>query len=92
MLSPTNIERRGAQLSIRVVGELVTSSIDKSEYECGTNTGNKASVLQAQMEECGIVCDNRPPDVLRLPPVPMYNSFHDVWRLVTTLQKLVKEE
>ena len=28
----------------------------------------------------GIVGDFREPDVLRLAPVPLYNTFHDVWR------------
>lgn len=29
----------------------------------------------------GIVCDWREPDVIRAAPVPMYNTFEDVWRL-----------
>jgi kynureninase len=33
----------------------------------------------------GIVCDFRKPNVIRVAPVPLYNSFHDVWRLVDAL-------
>eukprot|EP01060_Flectonema_neradi_P030742 TRINITY_DN4522_c3_g1_i1.p1 TRINITY_DN4522_c3_g1~~TRINITY_DN4522_c3_g1_i1.p1 ORF type:complete len:458 (+),score=94.22 TRINITY_DN4522_c3_g1_i1:57-1430(+) len=90
ILTPTDINRRGAQLSVRITGELVSDVAPGSEYECGTNTNNKASVLQKQLEFAGITCDNRPPDILRLPPVPLYNTFTDVFTLVTTLRKLIK--
>jgi kynureninase len=33
------------------------------------------------LKAAGLVGDFRPPDVLRFAPVPLYNSFHDVWRL-----------
>jgi len=32
------------------------------------------------LERGGVVGDLRPPDVVRLAPVPLYNSFHEVWR------------
>jgi len=37
------------------------------------------------MEAVGVVGDFRPPDVFRVAPVPLYNSFHDVWRLAALL-------
>ncbi|MCC6952185.1 MAG: kynureninase [Phycisphaerales bacterium] len=39
------------------------------------------SALQAR----GIVCDFREPNVVRAAPVPLYSSFHDVWRFVVAL-------
>jgi len=35
------------------------------------------------LQEHDVVCDFRPPDVIRVAPVPLYNSFHDVARFVT---------
>ena len=90
ILTPTDINRRGAQLSVRIIGDLKSDVAPGSQYECGTNTGNKASILQKQLEFSGITCDNRPPDILRLPPVPLYNTYSDVFTLVHTLYKLIK--
>ncbi|MGC1568171.1 MAG: kynureninase [Trebonia sp.] len=35
--------------------------------------------------EFGVYADARRPDVIRLAPVPMYNTFHDCWRAATAL-------
>ncbi|HXV77613.1 MAG TPA: hypothetical protein VD788_14970 [Candidatus Polarisedimenticolaceae bacterium] len=36
--------------------------------------------LFGAMRRCGVVGDFREPGVIRVAPVPLYNSFHDVWR------------
>ncbi|TSK62657.1 Kynureninase [Bagarius yarrelli] len=38
-----------------------------------------------ELEKRGIACDMREPDVLRVAPVPLYNSFTDVHRFITEL-------
>lgn len=45
-------------------------------------------VLEEFMGE-GIVCDKRKPDVLRVAPVPMYNSFEEVWRFMEVLRRAI---
>jgi len=37
----------------------------------------------------GIFTDWREPNVIRLAPVPLYNSFEEVWRFTDTLKKLI---
>ncbi len=39
----------------------------------------------------GVVPDFRPPDVIRLAPAPLYTSYHDVWRAVEILRRIVGE-
>jgi kynureninase len=38
----------------------------------------------------GIITDFRPPDIIRLAPVPLYNTFHEVWKAVQTIKGIVK--
>jgi len=37
----------------------------------------------------GVVPDFRPPNVIRLAPIPLYTSFHEVWRVVQHLREIV---
>lgn len=37
------------------------------------------------LEQAGVVGDFREPDVVRLAPVPLYNTFHEVWRCAKRL-------
>jgi len=41
----------------------------------------------AALEGCGVVCDVREPDVVRVAPTPLYNTFHDVWRFADVLSR-----
>jgi kynureninase len=37
------------------------------------------------IEPYGVVGDVRHPDILRLAPIPFYDSYHDAWRAATAL-------
>jgi len=39
----------------------------------------------ASLESAGVVCDFREPDVIRVAPVPFYNTFHEVWKFARIL-------
>jgi kynureninase len=49
----------------------------------------RARQIHADLTERGFVCDWREPDVVRVAPVPLYNSFSDVWRFANALRELV---
>ena len=34
-----------------------------------------------------VVADERSPDIIRVAPVPLYNTYHDAWRLVDVLRR-----
>jgi kynureninase len=42
------------------------------------------------LREQGVFVDFREPDIIRATPVPLYNSFEDVYRLVMKLKEVVK--
>lgn len=62
LITPQEKERRGAQLSIRVL--------------------QKGRALCDRLSEEGILGDWREPDTFRVAPVPLYNSYHDVFQFV----------
>jgi kynureninase len=46
--------------------------------------------VASKLEEAGIVVDQRKPDVIRVAPVPLYNTFLDVWRFVGVFKEAVR--
>jgi kynureninase len=60
LITPSNPEERGAQISIRLLPGLLYP------------------VLHV-LESNGVVIDERKPDVVRVAPAPLYNTFTEVW-------------
>jgi kynureninase len=81
IITPKNPEERGCQLSIRVRNEENLRSgsvlnIDRKLFE--------------KLLQCGIVADWREPDVIRIAPVPLYNTFTDVFHFARVLKELIQ--
>lgn len=47
-------------------------------------------VLFEQIQAAGVLCDYRNPDVIRVAPVPLYNTFHEVWRFARILRQVTE--
>ncbi len=71
IITPSNPEERGCQLSIQV------QHADKS--------------LHKKLTEAHIITDWREPNVIRVAPVPFYNTFQDVYRMVEILSLILSE-
>jgi kynureninase len=69
IISPQNVESRGCQLSLKLVG------IDRQLFR--------------DMMAQGIVADFREPDVIRMAPTPLYNSYEDIYRAGVILKSLL---
>ena len=52
-------------------------------------SANKA--LHNKLTEAGVISDWREPDVIRCAPVPLYNSFEDVYQMVEKLKSILNE-
>jgi len=50
---------------------------------------NADKSLHHKLTEAGVISDWREPDVIRCAPVPLYNSFEDVYKLVERLKKIL---
>ena len=42
------------------------------------------------LKENGVVVDERKPDVIRVAPVPLYNTFEEVWHFATILDGAIE--
>jgi kynureninase len=49
----------------------------------------RARQVLAVLEENGVVADFREPNILRVAPVPLYNTFHEVWQFASILAKVL---
>ncbi|CAN5775054.1 kynureninase [soil metagenome] len=82
VLTPSEPERRGCQLS------LVVGPPTRAAHPGPAGDGDATFVrgVHAALTRAGIVVDFRSPNVIRAAPVPMYNTFLDVWRFVAALE------
>ncbi|PYH80833.1 L-kynurenine hydrolase [Aspergillus uvarum CBS 121591] len=46
--------------------------------------------VSQRLQEAGIICDKREPDVVRVAPVPLYNTFSEVWTFVRIFRKALE--
>ena len=62
--------------------KIITPSVsDEHGCQLCILTDNEGKKLFNQLMENGVICDWREPNVIRLAPVPLYNSFEDVWQV-----------
>lgn len=51
---------------------------------------NKGRQVFDALTAQGVIADWREPDVIRMAPVPLYNSYHDIYRFGSLLEKALK--
>ena len=71
IITPTNSNDRGCQLSLRLVN-LMPNIMDK-------------------LHDVGIIADWREPDVIRIAPVPLYNTFVECYEFTHRLKTIINE-
>lgn len=66
------------------------SHVDHYDLLYFGNDSSPAIDLDAMLEylKCrGVICDVRKPNVMRIAPTPLYNSFRDVYDFVSILKE-----
>lgn len=65
----------------------ILTPINPSQRGCQLSVKFSVSLkaVHNELEKRGVVVDTREPDVMRIAPTPLYNSFTDVYRFVTLL-------
>lgn len=71
ILTPTDKQQRGAQLSLAF--------------------SERGRELHKKLQEAGVIADWREPNIIRVAPAPLYNSFADVFRFRGIMEELCKE-
>ena len=50
---------------------------------------DNAEAVLAELAALGVVADYRAPDIIRVAPIPLYNTYHEAWRFAAILGKLI---
>jgi len=53
-------------------------------------SASEARAVNHALTAQGVFCDWREPDIIRVAPVPLYNSFLDVWQFVSALEQALQ--
>ncbi|MCA0133022.1 kynureninase [Winogradskyella alexanderae] len=69
----------------------IITPINNNERGCqlSIQVKNADKSLHHKLTDVGIICDWREPDVIRCAPVPLYNSFEDVFNMVEKLKLIL---
>lgn len=74
------------QQSFRII---TPSQPDQRGCQLSLDFGEKNKYVLDELKKQGYICDLRPPNALRIAPVPLYNTYLDVFHLYTQLQKIL---
>jgi kynureninase len=77
-----NNSERFTQLGLKILTPDIAS---ERGGQISIQTGSNGKDLFNKLSASGIICDWREPDVIRIAPVPLYNSFEDVYRFAQIL-------
>ncbi len=70
---------------------ITPSEIDKRGSQLSIQVKNANKELYNRITKDGVIADWREPDVIRVAPVPMYNSYEDVYNFYTILKNALED-
>ena len=72
-----------------VINIVTPSAPEQRGSQLSIQVKNADKKLYDKITEQGVIADWREPDVIRVAPVPMYNSYEDVYRFYSILKEAV---
>jgi kynureninase len=82
-------ELAGGQLTIITPADPASAA---ASCRCASVAGaGRGRAVSEALSARGVVCDWREPDIMRIAPVPLYNSFEDVLRGAWQLCELLRQ-
>jgi kynureninase len=88
IFTPADPQQRGCQLSLSFSACTVAEGAGVEEGVKVSTHIDIDTILEALQSE-GVICDARKPNVIRIAPTPMYNSFRDVFEFVRILKAVL---
>ncbi|XP_045059113.2 kynureninase isoform X1 [Desmodus rotundus] len=67
------------------VNIITPSSIEDRGCQLTLSFSIPITYVFQELEKRGVVCDKREPNGIRVAPVPLYNSFHEVYKFISLL-------
>ena len=79
----------------KYISEYVTiitpSDIHKRGCQLSLIFNCDVAMIHKKITSKGVICDIRRPNVMRIAPTPLYNTFMDVWEFVSLLRECFDE-
>ena len=70
--------------------KIITPKSNKSRgCQLSIRLKNRSDKIMEKLHDNGVICDWREPDVIRVAPVPLYNSFKDCHNFVFKLKEAI---
>ncbi|XP_070279560.1 kynureninase isoform X1 [Myotis yumanensis] len=79
-----------AETKTPVVNVITPSRIEERGCQLTLTFSVPIKSIYQELEKRGVVCDKREPSGIRVAPVPLYNSFHDVYKFINLLNSALE--
>ena len=77
------------QLGEDTIRIITPENVEERGCQLSIQVKNADKALFDKLTQAGVIADWREPDVIRCAPVPLYNSFEDVYKMVERLKNIL---
>ncbi len=78
------------EMKIETINVITPRNPQERGCQLSIQVNNADKSLHTKLTEAGVISDWREPDVIRVAPTPLYNSFEDVYRFSEKLKEVLK--